>query len=272
MKRRTLTVAAIAGLIVVGLASPAAAETTITTGLSATTTRVGTTVYLQGRVTPATAITRVVAQRAVDGAWADRTAGSVDQTTGAYRIPITPSGTGTYKLRVRSNGGSVWSSTVYLAVTAPPTTISARLSATSVTVGQTVYVQGTVAPAGALSRVVVQRAVDRAWADRAAGSVDRATGAYRIAITPSQSGTYKLRVRSNGGSVWSGTIYLTVRAAPRPPGSSCDPNYSGCVPIASDVDCAGGSGNGPAYVQGPVTIIGRDVYGLDSDGDGIGCE
>ena len=34
---------------------------------------------------------------------------------------------------------------------------------------------------------------------------------------------------------------------------SCDPNYTGaCVPIASDVDCAGGSGNGPAYVAGPV--------------------
>ena len=55
--------------------------------------------------------------------------------------------------------------------------------------------------------------------------------------------------------------------------SSCDPNYSGaCVPIASDVDCAGGSGNGPAYVTGPVTVIGTDIYGLDSDGDGIGCE
>jgi hypothetical protein len=52
----------------------------------------------------------------------------------------------------------------------------------------------------------------------------------------------------------------------------CDPNYSGCVPIASDVDCAGGSGNGPAYVQGPVTVIGTDIYGLDNDGDGIGCE
>jgi resuscitation-promoting factor RpfB len=53
----------------------------------------------------------------------------------------------------------------------------------------------------------------------------------------------------------------------------CDPNYSGaCVPIASDVDCAGGSGNGPAYVQGPVRVIGTDIYGLDSDGDGIGCE
>jgi resuscitation-promoting factor RpfB len=53
----------------------------------------------------------------------------------------------------------------------------------------------------------------------------------------------------------------------------CDPNYSGaCVPIASDVDCAGGSGNGPAYVQGPVRVVGTDIYGLDSDGDGIGCE
>lgn len=54
--------------------------------------------------------------------------------------------------------------------------------------------------------------------------------------------------------------------------SACDPNYSGCVPIASDVDCAGGRGNGPAYVKGPVKVIGKDIYGLDRDGDGIGCE
>lgn len=46
--------------------------------------------------------------------------------------------------------------------------------------------------------------------------------------------------------------------------SSCDSNYSGaCVPIDSDADCAGGSGNGPSYVSGPVTVIGDDVYGLD---------
>jgi hypothetical protein len=44
------------------------------------------------------------------------------------------------------------------------------------------------------------------------------------------------------------------------------------VPTAADVDCAGGSGNGPAFVAGPVRVIGRDVYGLDADGDGIGCE
>jgi hypothetical protein len=55
-------------------------------------------------------------------------------------------------------------------------------------------------------------------------------------------------------------------------GDGCDPNYTGCVPIASDVDCEGGSGNGPAYVAGPVEVIGSDIYRLDADHDGIGCE
>jgi len=60
---------------------------------------------------------------------------------------------------------------------------------------------------------------------------------------------------------------------PLQPSSSCDSNYSGaCVPIASDVDCAGGSGNGPAYVSGPVTVVGNDIYDLDRDGNGTGCE
>lgn len=54
--------------------------------------------------------------------------------------------------------------------------------------------------------------------------------------------------------------------------SRCDPNYGGCVPIASDVDCAGGGGNGPAYVTGPVKVIGVDIYDLDRDNDGWGCE
>jgi resuscitation-promoting factor RpfB len=53
----------------------------------------------------------------------------------------------------------------------------------------------------------------------------------------------------------------------------CDPNYAdACVPIASDVDCAGGGGNGPEYVQGPVRVVGTDIYGLDRDGDGIACD
>ncbi|WP_307856102.1 G5 domain-containing protein [Micromonospora sp. C32] len=53
---------------------------------------------------------------------------------------------------------------------------------------------------------------------------------------------------------------------------NCDLNYQGCVPIASDVDCAGGSGNGPAYVKGPVKVIGYDIYKLDRNNDGYGCD
>lgn len=61
--------------------------------------------------------------------------------------------------------------------------------------------------------------------------------------------------------------------SPPPPTNNCDENYSGaCVPIASDVDCAGGSGNGPAYVRGPVYVEGTDIYRLDGDGDGVACE
>ena|GEM_PF-1187226 len=51
--------------------------------------------------------------------------------------------------------------------------------------------------------------------------------------------------------------------------AACD--YNPCLPPASDYDCEGGSGDGPAYT-GPVEVTGVDIYGLDSDNDGIGCE
>ena len=95
--------------------------------------------------------------------------------------------------------------------------------------------------------------------------------------------TLTYRVTYAGGAQTSKTLVKTV--VTRAPvtkvvavgtkaaaSSKCDPNYSGCVPIASDVDCAGGSGNGPAYVTGPIRVIGTDIYHLDSDGDGIACE
>lgn len=70
----------------------------------------------------------------------------------------------------------------------------------------------------------------------------------------------------------------TRQPAPAPvplvqPAAECHSSYAGvCVPIASDVDCAGGSGNGPAYVRGPLQVVGPDVYDLDRDGDGIACD
>jgi hypothetical protein len=64
-------------------------------------------------------------------------------------------------------------------------------------------------------------------------------------------------------------------AAPEPevqPTANCHPSYDPCLDRnASDYDCEGGSGDGPEYT-GFVTVTGSDDYGLDSDGDGTGCE
>lgn len=40
----------------------------------------------------------------------------------------------------------------------------------------------------------------------------------------------------------------------------------------SDVDCAGGQGNGPLWQYGPVYVGSYDPNRLDADGDGTGCE
>jgi resuscitation-promoting factor RpfB len=56
--------------------------------------------------------------------------------------------------------------------------------------------------------------------------------------------------------------------------SNCDPSYTGsCLdPSAYDYDCAGGSGDGPKYVDGPIQVVGDDHFDLDRDGDGVACE
>lgn len=58
--------------------------------------------------------------------------------------------------------------------------------------------------------------------------------------------------------------------------TNCTPGYSPCIPKkSSDVDCYGGSGNGPRYTKRGVVYAvkrGYDVYRLDADHDGKGCE
>jgi hypothetical protein len=71
------------------------------------------------------------------------------------------------------------------------------------------------------------------------------------------------------------TVRLVVAKPPPPPP---DNDYSPPIPLGPDVDCAGGSGNGPRYEGqgdvpfGPFQVIRSDIYGLDGDGDGVGCE
>jgi hypothetical protein len=69
---------------------------------------------------------------------------------------------------------------------------------------------------------------------------------------------------------------VAANAAARPTGPTgrkCHPSYKlKCLkPNAYDYDCIGGSGNGPLYT-GLVKVVGRDVFRLDADHDGWGCE
>jgi hypothetical protein len=57
------------------------------------------------------------------------------------------------------------------------------------------------------------------------------------------------------------TTHTTTK---RKPASNCNPNYTPCIPNGGDLDCGD--------IDGPVTVVGVDVYHLDRDNDGIGCE
>jgi beta-lactam-binding protein with PASTA domain len=92
--------------------------------------------------------------------------------------------------------------------------------------------------------------------------------------------------RAGAGVLPDTTITLVVAKAPPPPSTAppapppttppanCHSSYEGeCLKVGiGDYDCAGGSGNGPNYVQGTVRVVGPDEFDLDGDGDGLGCE
>ncbi len=70
-------------------------------------------------------------------------------------------------------------------------------------------------------------------------------------------------------------VVAPVAPPPPPPApvAACHPSYAdACLdPTAFDYDCASGTGDGPLYT-GRVRIVGPDVFGLDNNGDGYGCD
>ena len=139
--------------------------------------------------------------------------------------------------------------------------IRKKVSGTSERPRLTVYKSIKVEAAAAAKAAADKAAADKVAADKVAA--DQAAAAKAAADQEAANAAAK-----------AAPVAPAAPAAPAAPvQSGCDPNYAGaCVPVDSDVDCAGGKGNGPSYVRGPVTVIGSDIYGLDNDHDGIGCE
>ena len=143
---------------------------------------------------------------------------------------------------------------------------------------QSKLVTDKIAAAAAAKAAADKAAADKAASDKAAA--DKAAADKAAADKAAADAAAAARQAADAKAAQAAAAAAAKAAAPPAPAApavpgtnpGCDPNYSGCVPIASDVDCAGGSGNGPAYVRGPVQVIGRDIYGLDADHDGVGCE
>ena len=49
-----------------------------------------------------------------------------------------------------------------------------------------------------------------------------------------------------------------------PQSEECTPGYTPCVPVATDLNCPD--------IGFRVQVTGEDVYELDRDGNGVGCE
>ena len=85
------------------------------------------------------------------------------------------------------------------------------------------------------------------------GTLSRTTLVLQFSVSAEFRNSHPL---PSDGRPYSGCV-------PPAPAGQCDPNYSDCVPIAFDVDCAGGTGDGPAYLVGTARVIGEDIYNLD---------
>lgn len=167
----------------------------------------------------------------------------------------------------------------------PPPTTSFPLPTVATT---TTLPTTSTAPPTTMAKVKVPQLVGMRLTSAKAALADRglkatitykATSRYRAGTIISQSRP------TSAGVLPNSKIILVVAKAPPPtpttappppttPPRTCDPSYPDvCLdPNAEDYDCAGGSGNGPKYVEGPLRVRPPDPFDLDREGDGWGCE
>jgi hypothetical protein len=119
-----------------------------------------------------------------------------------------------------------------------------------------------------LARAAAVSRLESAGFKVAITEVTRTSGAEGTVLGQTPGGSE----RAEPGSTIAVFVSHMVRPLAPTVSQNCTPGYKPCLTPASDYDCAGGSGNGPAYAEGPIYVTGSDPYDLDSEGDGIACE
>jgi hypothetical protein len=140
--------------------------------------------------------------------------------------------------------------------TPPPTTITAAAANPPAAPAPT-----STSPAPAGSARAAAAATDDAVVAPAERATTRTTTRTQAAKPPPRTTTAKPAPRST--TTEPSTATRTVEPAPARQ-AACHPSYSPCLPVGRDLDCP--------EIDGPVTVTGRDEYGLDRDGDGTGCD
>ena len=173
---------------------------------------------------------------------------------------------------------------------APAPSTSFSLPTVATTLATTSTAPPTTEPPPTIEKVTVPRLIGLRLARAKDSLADRGLTAKVTYKSTARylAGTVISQSRQAGAGVLPDTtITLVVAKAPPPPPSTappappstappqnCHPSYEGeCLKVGiGDYDCAGGSGNGPNYVEGTVRVVGPDEFDLDRDGDGLGCE
>lgn len=100
-----------------------------------------------------------------------------------------------------------------------------------------------------------------------AGPTEPATSPPGPDVDATTTNRAPLGPRASFGGRPSSGLVVTDAHGPGP----CHPDYSGCLPIVADIDCANSGGDGPVLLTGRVLVTGDDVYDLDANGDLIAC-
>jgi hypothetical protein len=148
-----------------------------------------------------------------------------------------------------------------------------HLNHSTIRLGSSATFSGAVSPNLHGRTVYLQRHSSSGWTNIAHRKLT-SHSRYSFTIRPAHTGTRSYRIvkpRSKAGTPRSVSAVRRLSVTAKP-ASNCTSGYRPCIAPGSDVDCAGGSGNGPRYVVGPVYVTGSDPYGLDADGDGVACE
>jgi len=140
--------------------------------------------------------------------------------------------------------------------------------------------------AASVARLAGQRAIVRVRLrarDRDACMRRGVTQRFRGSVTLVPRGDLwailKFSIRKTAGTTPRTSKSQCHKPPPPPPPPNNDDGdsrncqgYNPCITPGPDVDCAGGSGNGPRYRSGPIYVSGYDPYDLDSDGNGVACQ